>query len=1031
MGRLSLGTWAIAAAIAWLPAAATAQGTSSATISGVVRDVSGGVLPGVTVEASSPALIERVRAAVTDERGEYRLTELRPGAYVVTFTLPGFATLKRDGLELRTNFTAQIDAELTVSQLQETITVSGATPLVDVQSATQQRTVTREVLDTVPTAKSVLGIAALIPAVVEPPNAQDVGGSKGERSVRISVHGGKTFDSRLLQDGMRYNALTPGVGQPNATTPSTPVSPAPIFVGTLEGTGRGYYINPLSVDEIVVDLGTMGSAQYSLGGAQVNAIPKSGANRLSGSVFLGGTSSGLQSNNLDDGLRSQGLTSVNSVKKVYDINGALGGPVMRDRLWFFASGRRWGTTTAVANLFADANTTDFVYTPDLSRPIEPEEVDKAAGGRLTLQATSKDKFTFSWDKQRNFQDQLTGQLETGAIKNEANQGYCQRHQVVQGSWSRPQSNSLLLDAGITVSKFNFQSFGTDQFLSDYEGCGGQLVTNVSINDVGLGFTYNGVAAGRGLSLSHQSNGRFNVSLIKGGHTIKTGLFWMYGLGGGQRAYNVRAPEQVNGLPVTYTFLNGRPTSLTQFVSPIQSVDQLSPDLGLYVQDQWRVSRFTVSAGLRLDWLRESVGASSVPAGALVPAQSFPAIKNVPNWKDLSPRFGIVWDPSGDAKTAIKFGINRYVSSATTGIANLFSPFGPGNSLASTGRAWNDANGDFLPDCDLTLKTANGECGAMLNQNFGTNVPSYRPDADWVSGWGNRPYNWQASVTVDRELASFLVVNAGYYRTWYGNFMVVDNQAVNQNDYSPYCVTVPTDTRLALSGQQLCGLYDLNPNRLGQIDNLVTLAKNYGRQTEIYNGVDVNFQLRVREKATLGGGWNIGNAVQLGTAAGGNASSSINSCYVVDSPQQLFNCDVQVPYQSRIKINGSYTFPWGIQVAAVAQSNPGANYTANLAFPSAQIQPSLGRPLSAGAATTVTVPLAKPYSLYGPRINQFDLRGTKIVRLGASRIQLNMDAYNLFNVNTPVTLFGTFNARWGQPTQVLDGRLIKFSAQLDF
>ena len=283
-----------------------------------------------------------------------------------------------------------------------------------------------------PTAKSVLGIAALIPAVVEPPNAQDVGGSKGERSVRISVHGGKTFDSRLLQDGMRYNALTPGVGQPNATTPSTPTSPAPVFTASLEGTGRGYYINPLAVDEVVVDLGTMGSAEYSLGGAQVNSIPKSGGNRFSGSFFLAGTSTGLQSNNLDDDLISQGLTSVNSVKKVYDVNAAFGGPVMTDRLWFFASGRRWGTTTGVANLYADANTTDFLYTPDLSRPIEPEEDDKGGGGRLTFQATSKDKFTFSYDKQRNFQDQLTGQLETGTIKNEANQGYCQRTRSCRG-----------------------------------------------------------------------------------------------------------------------------------------------------------------------------------------------------------------------------------------------------------------------------------------------------------------------------------------------------------------------------------------------------------------------------------------------------------------------------------------------------------------------------------------------------------------------------------------------------------------------
>ena len=343
----------------------------------------------------------------------------------------------------------------------------------------------------------------------------------------------------------------------------------------------------------------------------------------------------------------------------------------------------------------------------------------------------------------------------------------------------------------------------------------------------------------------------------------------------------------------------------------------------------------------------------------------------------------MWDPAGDGKTAIKFGINRYVASATTGIANLFDPFGPGNSLSSTARTWGDTNGNFLPDCDLRLKTANGECGAMLNQNFGTNVPSYRPDSDWVNGWGKRPYNWQGSISIDREILPYLVVSAGYYRTWYGNFMVVDNQRVTPEDFSPYCVTVPTDSRLPLSGQPLCGLYDLNPEQ-GRTDRQpVTLAKNYGAHKEIYNGVDVNLQLRLKSRATVGGGWNIGNAVQLGTTAGGTASASTDSCYVVDSPQQLFNCDVKVPYQSRIKLNGSYTLPWDVQIAAVIQSNPGANYSANLAYTSAQIQPSLGRPLSGG--TTVTIPLAKPYSLYGPRINQFDLRGTKIFRFGDTRV----------------------------------------------
>ena len=177
--------------------------------------------------------------------------------YTVTFSLPGFATVRNEGLELRTNFTAQVDAELKVSQLEETITVTGATPLVDVQSATQQRTVSREVLDTVPTAKSVLGIAALIPAVVEPPNAQDVGGSKGERSVRITVHGGKTFDSRLLQDGMRYNALTPGhrTREPRTATP--------VFAATSTGAATTSTRSPC--EEVVVDLGHDGVGRVLAG----------------------------------------------------------------------------------------------------------------------------------------------------------------------------------------------------------------------------------------------------------------------------------------------------------------------------------------------------------------------------------------------------------------------------------------------------------------------------------------------------------------------------------------------------------------------------------------------------------------------------------------------------------------------------------------------------------------------------------------------------------------------------------------------
>ena len=1044
MKRIVLSLILLCGSALLLPSLASAQGTSTGSIAGTAKDSSGAVLPGVTVEAASPALIEKVRTTVTDDKGEYKITELRPGSYSVSFTLPGFSTFKRDGLQLAPNFTATINATLAVGSISETVTVSGATPLVDTQNVSQQRTITKELLDAVPSAKSMLALASLMPSVVEPPNAQDVGGSKGERSVRLSVHGSKTYDSRLLQDGMRYTALTP--------FPGAPTQPQTVFVPTGEGVGRGYYINPLAAQEVIIDTGSLGSAQYEYGGAQVNMIPKDGGNDFTGSLFFGGTGSGLQSGNLTSDLQSQGLTSVNSVKKVYDFNAALGGRLLKDRVWFFGAARRWGTMTTVANLYGDANVSARVigasaaawkYAPDLNNPIYPAEIDHGFGVRFTVKPSTKDKFTFSIDKQRNFQDHLTGQLETGTVKNEANPGYCQDQLVAQGTWTRPQSTKLLLDAGLTVSRFTFGGFGNDIFQSDYQGCGGAQVNNVSINDVSLGYTYNGTG-NQNVALSNQLNTRFNVSYLTGSHSVKTGVFLMYGLTGGQNSYTTRQPGQIGGLPLSYTFSNGVPTSLTQFATPTYTVDQMNPDLGLFVQDQWRMGRVTVNAGLRFDWIHESVPAINAPAGPFVPARSFSAVDNVPNWKDLNPRIGMAWDPFGDGKTSIKGGINRYILSATTGIANYFDPVN--SAINSTTRSWNDnafpvgdpRRGNFLPDCSFTTTTANGECGAMANANFGALVPSISPDPNWIQGWGKRPYMWQTGIGIDRELTSNIAVSGGYYHSTFANAYVLHNTLVAPSDYSPYCVTAPTDSRLgSVSGQQLCGLYDLNPNKFGQNLSVVQSASDFGNQTEVYNGVDATTTIRLK-KLTVNGGWNIGNAVQAGTTAGGSAAASVNNCFVVNSPQQLFNCKADVPQQSRVKFSASYLLPGDVQLATVVQSNPGANYSANVTYTNAQIAPSLGRSLS-GGASSLTLNIAPPNSLYGDRVNQADVRAGKIFKFGGKRLQANFDLYNVFNASPPVTYnstYGTFGSAtagsvYRQPTQILDGRLAKVSVQFDF
>src|SRR6185503_11235904 len=187
-----------------LPSAAHAQ----ASIAGQVRDASGAVLPGVTVEASSPALIEKVRSVVTDGTGQYRIELLPPGDYVVTFTLPGFSTVKREGIQLTGTFTANVDTDLRVGAVEETITVTGESPIVDVQSATQQRVIDRELIDKLPTGRSPFAQMALIPGVSVAANNQDVGGATQlSGAITMQVHGTTGASQLLMENGLSTAAL--------------------------------------------------------------------------------------------------------------------------------------------------------------------------------------------------------------------------------------------------------------------------------------------------------------------------------------------------------------------------------------------------------------------------------------------------------------------------------------------------------------------------------------------------------------------------------------------------------------------------------------------------------------------------------------------------------------------------------------------------------------------------------------------------------------------------------------------------------
>ena len=343
MRRRRFVKWGVIAVVflALTPLAALAQNTG---IAGLVRDTSGAVLPGVTVEAASPALIERVRTAITDNNGLYQLIDLRPGQYSVTFTLTGFSSVKREGIELTASFTATVNAELPVAAVQETITVSGQAATVDTRNVVQRQVLTEEVREALPIGRSIQTMAAVVPGMAQTggnrPSGQDVGGLTGERG-NIQIHGNKLGDMTIALDGLPFN----------------------LALGN--GMQQLYTLNPAETQEYVYNLAA--GAADTLTGVVMNAIPKDGGNRFS-EFFLGSYANGdFQSNNLTPELQAKGLAAANPIKRFYDVNGAVGGPLKRDKLWFFASIRLEDTWEEVTGMYRPIDPLSFTFDPALRR----------------------------------------------------------------------------------------------------------------------------------------------------------------------------------------------------------------------------------------------------------------------------------------------------------------------------------------------------------------------------------------------------------------------------------------------------------------------------------------------------------------------------------------------------------------------------------------------------------------------------------------------------------------------------------------
>ena len=992
-----------------LPALASAQ-AETGNIAGVVRDTSGAVLPGVTVEAASPALIEKVRVVVTDSQGLYRIVSLRPGAYTVTFTLPGFNTFRRDGIELTTTFTATVNAEMAVGSVEETITVSGTAPVVDVQNVGQQTTLTRETLNAIPTSQRPSQLISLIlGADAGGTNFHDVGGVGTDRGF-FGVHGQRAEDMTFNFGGMDSRVFS----------------------------GGGFQYNSHTFQEVVVE--TMGgTAAASTGGVQINVVPRDGGNIFAGSMSAEFTGPKLTSDNVDDELRGRGLRSAPSVRQYYDVGGGIGGPIQRDKLWFFASGR-WEDRSQyqVGNYYNKLQGTLF-YEPDLSRPAYDRTFSKDVGLRMTWQTAQRHKIATSLTIHPSCQCTFAILEQRSPLF--APEATAEHHYDPQSlfvaSYTYPASNRLL---------FEFDS-SRSQYFRNQTRLPETGFDTISVTDQGLDLIYGSRRTGYATLHDIRWHERVAMSYITGTHNLKVGLD-LNQFSQGRKQYN--NADMVNQA-ISYVFRDRVPNSVRIHTGPYGPYAE-SYENSVYANEQWTARRLTLNMGLRYAVFDATVPAINLPAGPYVPERNLPEVKRSPHWANLSPRFGAAYDLFGTGRTALKAALGRYPFRNTGVAVNL--PVA--NMSQFTDRSWNDANQNYVPDCNLLNPVANGECGNWSDRTFGGTRPSVRFADDARDGFNLQNYNWQGSVQVQHELRQNLGVSVGYFRTWYGGFQLIDNELVTPADFDPFCVTVPADSRLpaGVSGKQFCDLYDLKREKFGQVSNVRTQSSNHGDISEFFDGVDVAMTGRFSQRASLQGGVSVGRTVTDfcltvdSPGAGINAPGSL----IAGTPEQgggLGNnsrdtrpgfCRVSRPLGSstQVKLQAVFQLPWEFQTSAIYQNLPGFPIRATYVASNAQIAPSLGRNLAACPAATgacnqnVTFDLIPNNTIYGERIKQIDLRLSRFINLGgSSRVQANFDIYNVLNENTVLNEITRYGAAWRNAVQTMGGRVIKVGGQLNF
>lgn len=992
---MTAGTWlrvfAIAMCLAMVPVLASAQ----SQITGQVRDESGGVLPGVSVEAASPVLIEKLRTAVTDDQGRYSIVDLRPGVYRVTFTLPGFSTIVRDGLDLPSNFTATVNADLKVGALQETITVSGQTPLVDVQQAARTQVLTRDIIDNLPTTRNIMSVGILVPGIRM--GTPDIGGSRAMEQPQMRVHGVNQRETNQLVDGMSINSN--------------------------EDCLCMSYADDAMQSEVTVTTTAL-PAESSPGGIRVNSIPRDGGNVISGAIFIGGTDGEWQADNINDDLRARRIQSANGIAHIQNFNASLGGPIMRDRLWYFLTARHASSDETVANV------DQITIAPDgeLIRSILDQYI-RDAGLRLTYQATRAQKFAGFFQRvwKRKGKDFAFGQDPRAATQRDPHTAH---YGVGHIKWTMAASSRLLFEGGFSTSYQHwtggnqigrFKERNTPEWYQFAQ----RTDTALNINpDCAYAFgctswgsvPQNRTEATRGVYA-------FSTSYVTGSHNFKIGV---QKAGGPGETYSDRNADLVQN------YVNGRPQTVTVFNSPIISKAYVNYDLGFYVQDSWTIKRLTLSPGLRVEYFNSSIRETAMPAGRFVPARFFEEQPNLPNWaNDPAPRLSAAYDLFGDGRTALKGSASKYYAQWSAGWARRYA----NSASSSDSRNWFDCALNAAGNaCSAVALTTNGdniaqdhEIGPSSSQTFGL-----RSDRNPDPGI-ERTYNWEYTASVQHQLTSRVSVSMGWYRRIWKNLEVSDRELISRADYTSFTLPMPSfanDQDLVTAGvldsNERLTIYNLNAAKRGVYGSQI-VDKNSDDQS-IYNGFEASFSGRLPAGASLFGGWTLQRNLSVFCSSDDNPNGpSVADLFLGDGVSNGGRfCDQRnfdVPFTHEFKLAGNYLLPLGFDFGAILQSYAGRERVITWT-PAANLFPG-------GRTNSESLILTAPGALYYPRYNQLDINFKKTFRAGRKVFTGQVDFFNALNGNAIFSQNSAIGNSLGQVQQILQGRMMRLGFQMKF